>query len=82
MNELHTNNRREALETWCQWARQQDSKGGEWIVELFEHPKDRPPTRKTWRREPRGWIYQAEYPRSKCLKRHDYMQPRLPKPNE
>ena len=80
--ELHTNSKAEALKQWSEWARRKDNSGGEWMVELFEHPKARPPTRKTYRREPRGWVYCAEFPRSKCLKRHDYMMPSLPKTNE
>lgn len=82
--EFHTDDKAAALETWHKQAVAQDRQGGEWSVELFEHPKDRPPTRRVYRRgEGReGFIYWAEYPRSKCLKKHDYMQPRLPKPNE
>lgn len=78
MTEFHTDSKPEALKTWLSYARFQDKRGGEWSVDLFEHPKDRAPTRKTYRRDgPGGFVYQALYPRSRKLKSHDYMQPKL-----
>lgn len=50
------------------------------MVELYEHPTDKPTTRKVYRRDLRGWIYCMEFPRSKMIKQHDYMRPRWPRP--
>lgn len=66
-----------AIAAWRVQAKAMDNKGGEWMVRLFEHPKTFAPTRRNWRRPPDNFIYDAEFPKSKTIRSHDYMQPRL-----
>ncbi len=75
-DEFHTNSKAEAEMKFVEFKSRMKFSGGEWIVEWWEHPKDRPPKRECYRRgEPGqlGFLYCAEFPRSKSVKRYDYM---------
>ena len=77
LQEFHTNSKADALTQWDSWARYYDARGGEWSVRLFEHPSSGKKRRKNMVRKPENFVYEVEFPDSKVLKRHDYMQPRL-----
>lgn len=73
--ELHTNSRAAAAKEFREAKARMERKGGEWIVEWWEHPKDRATKRNCYRRGDVGerFLYCAEFPRSKTIERYDYM---------